>query len=230
MDMSRRDFVTSSGRMLAALGIAGSGLPLLAGSEPLRPGKRQTGIGRLGALEAEIIRLATLAPSGHNAQPWTVKVLQENAWITGIDKSRLLPAVDPDNREVMLSLGAFLENMIQAAGHYGYSVRYRVMTDDPMETDILSVKLLKTKPVAADTRSIEKRRTLRKGMSGVDISGSDFSRLTGGVSDSVFYFSRESMVGKMLCQGIIEANMKQAWREPAQVELSRWIRLVTEGC
>ena len=54
--------------------------------------------------EKEILFLASLAPSGHNTQPWFVRYLAPYHWIVGNDRSKWLPAVDPTQRETMLSL------------------------------------------------------------------------------------------------------------------------------
>ena len=54
-----------------------------------------------------ILYYASLAPSGHNTQPWTVRLENQAIWI-GTDSARWLPKVDPGNREVMLSVGAEL--------------------------------------------------------------------------------------------------------------------------
>jgi hypothetical protein len=70
-----------------------------------------------------ILYYASLAPSGHNTQPWSVRLGHEEMWI-GTERSRWLPGVDPTNREATLSLGAFLENLIVAAPAYGYVADY----------------------------------------------------------------------------------------------------------
>src|SRR5262245_65824001 len=66
-----------------------------------------------------ILHYASLAPSGHNTQPWSVRLGNREMWI-GTNPARWLPKVDPTNREVTLSLGAFVENLITAAPAYGY--------------------------------------------------------------------------------------------------------------
>ena len=54
--------------------------------------------------EKEILFLASLAPIGHNTQPWFVQYLKPYHWIIGNDKSKWLPAVDPTQRETILAL------------------------------------------------------------------------------------------------------------------------------
>ncbi len=70
--------------------------------------------------EKEILFFASLAPSGHNTQPWFVQYLEPYHWIIGNDRHKWLPAVDPMQRETMLSIGAFMQNLDYAAGAFGY--------------------------------------------------------------------------------------------------------------
>ena len=44
-----------------------------------------------------ILYYASLAPSGHNTQPWSVRLGHEEMWV-GTERSRWLPKVDPTNR------------------------------------------------------------------------------------------------------------------------------------
>ena len=84
----------------------------------------------------EILSLASLAPSGHNTQPWTVKIIEPNHWMIGSEKKRWLPVVDPENRELLLSLGAFIENLVLAAGTFGYSVDIKIIAKNRTDNDI----------------------------------------------------------------------------------------------
>ena len=43
----------------------------------------------------EILYLASLAPCGHNTQPWLVNYIAPYHWIIGNDKSKWLPGTDP---------------------------------------------------------------------------------------------------------------------------------------
>ena len=77
--------------------------------------------------ERQILSLASLAPSGHNTQPWFVEYLAPYHWVIGSDRSKWLPAVDPTQRETMLSIGAFLQNLEYAAGSFGYVCRWNLL-------------------------------------------------------------------------------------------------------
>ena len=67
----------------------------------------------------EIIRCAVRAPSGHNTQPWRFKIDGDTINVTP-DFGCALPVVDPDNREMYISLGCAMENMMVVAHHFGY--------------------------------------------------------------------------------------------------------------
>jgi hypothetical protein len=70
----------------------------------------------------EIVKYAAMAPSGHNTQPWKF-YLGIDSIVIKPDYSRRLPAVDPDDRELFISLGCALENLVVAAEHFGYSAK-----------------------------------------------------------------------------------------------------------
>lgn len=67
----------------------------------------------------ELLHYATMAPSGHNTQPWKFRV-EDNLILIFPDLSRRLPVVDPLDRELYISLGCALENLVIAARHEGY--------------------------------------------------------------------------------------------------------------
>ena len=62
----------------------------------------------------DLVRLATLAPNGHNAQPWQFKLGAAGASIRP-DSARRTPVVDPDDHHLFVSLGAAAENFLLAA-------------------------------------------------------------------------------------------------------------------
>lgn len=89
----------------------------------------------------EMIRYATLAANGHNTQPWKFAVRQDGIEIHP-DYSRHLPMVDPEHRELWISLGCALENLLLAARAAGYAaevtypeaderIRVRLTADAP---------------------------------------------------------------------------------------------------
>jgi len=68
---------------------------------------------------AFLVRYAVLAPSSHNTQPWRFTVGEREIRIY-VDRSRWLKVADSDQRELYVSLGCALENLLLAADHFGY--------------------------------------------------------------------------------------------------------------
>ena len=77
----------------------------------------ETGSLRISDIRPDFIYMmeqAVKAPSGHNTQPWLFRVQKDRIQILP-DMSKSLPAVDPDNRELFISLGCATENLCIAA-------------------------------------------------------------------------------------------------------------------
>lgn len=66
----------------------------------------------------DFIRYATLAPNGHNTQPWRFKADDSQIQILP-DLARRTPFVDPDDHHVFVSLGAAAENLALACAARG---------------------------------------------------------------------------------------------------------------
>lgn len=95
----------------------------------------------MSAAMRELVRYATLAASGHNTQPWRFAITADDIEIHP-DYSRRLPVVDPHDRELWISLGCALENLLVAARATGYAaevtypdrdeaIRVRLIADTP---------------------------------------------------------------------------------------------------
>lgn len=67
-----------------------------------------------------LLNYAVLAPSRHNTQPWLFHA-QGNSVELYVDRSRALPVTDPDGREMIISCGAALANLLIAAQHFGFA-------------------------------------------------------------------------------------------------------------
>lgn len=64
------------------------------------------------------VRYAVRAPSSHNTQPWCFQLVGETLELRA-DRSRALPVVDPDDRELVISCGGALFHMCLALRHFG---------------------------------------------------------------------------------------------------------------
>lgn len=61
----------------------------------------------------DLLRFATLAPNGHNTQPWRFSVRNDSVEILP-DLARRTPVVDPDDHHLFVSLGAAAETLLIA--------------------------------------------------------------------------------------------------------------------
>lgn len=221
--MNRRQFITYSGSALIMAG----GFSLFPSLDQLQTVERENPAALAMIMEPEmanILYYAALAPSGHNAQPWTVKVITGRHWIVGTDSRRWLPAVDPENREMMISIGAFLENLATAASSQGYEAEIQILAQSTKAQEIAAVKLHKTGYSDHSLiQQMELRRTLRSTLLTKELSNEDTQLLTPGYPDG-FYYPRGSRESKILEEATISANEIQAYRDSAQQELAGWIR------
>lgn len=175
--------------------------------------------------EREILYLASLAPSGHNTQPWFVKYIEPFHWIVGNDKSKWLPAVDPLQRETILSIGAFLQNMEYAASHYGYNCQWNMLATDNQSENVAEVIFHKTSSAPGyDISTIGSRRTVRSGFLSEVLRKEDLDYLIGGEDDYFHYVPNNTKEYFWLNEQTIEANRLQMFRDDAEAELARWIR------
>jgi hypothetical protein len=76
---------------------------------------------RQGSASAQLRHLlhyAVVAPSGHNTQPWRFRVTGDGVELFA-DRTRALPVVDPDDRELTMSCGAALGQLRLTIRHFG---------------------------------------------------------------------------------------------------------------
>ncbi len=223
--MDRRKFIGIGGTAILAAGATGyllSDKSNLARSDitPTQPTNET-----LKPDEREILSLASLAPSGHNTQPWFVEYIAPYHWIIGSDKTRWLPAVDPAQRETILSIGTFIQNLEYAAGSLGFLCSWNLLASTNEDERVVEVKLVRQgSGDTFDTSIIRNRRTVRSDFCGDLLKKEDLDYIVGTESDFIQYLPATSKESKFIDEQTIEANRLQTYRDPAQQELSDWIR------
>ena len=112
-----------------------------------------------------LLRYAILAPSTRNTEPWRFTI-EANQVLLRADLARWQPVCDADRRELYLSLGCALENLLVAAEQVGlrYSVAY--LPRQPDESVAAAVAFLPGGGRAAERdvlrlETIAARRTVR---------------------------------------------------------------------
>ena len=70
--------------------------------------------------------------------------------------------VDPTQRETMLSIGAFLQNLEYAANNLGYACQFNLLATTNQDENVMEVKLVKSIETSKyDIEKIKHRRTVR---------------------------------------------------------------------
>jgi len=173
-----------------------------------------------------ILHYASMAPSGHNAQPWLIYKNKSKNWFLAVDSKRVLEAVDPDRRETLLSLGCFVENLSIAASCKGYAanIKFDSATDS---NDIVAEIILSKQIVKGSDKEIlsllSKRRTIRTGHLNRKVSTFSMDK-TEIESENIFFYDSHSQQGKKISELTFESNQLQISRLEAQKELADWIR------
>lgn len=172
----------------------------------------------------EIIRLASLAPSSHNAQMWKLKVINEKEFLVIWDDSRKLPASDPTNREAMISIGAFIENFVEASK--GYNMDTGVEIFDKLDSNNSVAKLTLTEKKYENTndmtQNIRERHSIKTPFENMPIKDEHLRDLLS-IGDNIEYYPLTSKKGTYIKEAMYNASVEEAFNTATQEELSQWI-------
>lgn len=175
--MSRRNFLKVTG----AVAVTAVGGHLLATYAPWLDDEEQAALARQPFAQGkivsqqmlEMVRYAILAANGHNTQPWKFAVRQDIVEIHP-DYSRRLPVVDPHDRELWISLGCALENLLLAARAAGYAAEVAYPNGD----DLIRVQLAPDAPQSGPLfDAIPLRQTTRSVYDGRPVPIADLDAL-----------------------------------------------------
>ncbi len=223
--ISRRDFLKLAGFTAAAA--AGAGLldayapwpdypenpyPILQGTK-MNPNTNDSYL--------EFISAAALAASGHNTQPWKFSLPGDGIRIHP-DYSRRLAVVDPADRELWISLGCALENLLTAAAASGLAGQVSY----PGAGDFFAVTFKPCEPDAGPAfRAIPLRQNTRSAYDGLPLAPQEAAALQAlplekGVS--LRFFSREEfdLPGGFIRRGNLAQYADRAFVD----ELIGWLR------
>jgi len=172
----------------------------------------------------DMLWYASLAASSHNCQPWHVRISGSYEFFVECDPDRLLPAVDPENREAVLSIGAFIENFVTAAADSGYHADVKIVAANNTDRTIARIRLSKAEPVNYPMKRLLKRRTIRSGLKSVKLSPDDIDALTLAAPGKIFYFPLGSDHASCIKKAAVKSFRIQAARDNAMQELAEWVR------
>jgi len=76
--------------------------------------------------EFKLIQAGIQSASSHNMQPWKVKIFDQVTFSLYADMEKILPVIDPENNQLLMSQGTFIGSVKEAANELGVklSVQY----------------------------------------------------------------------------------------------------------
>ena len=175
-----------------------------------------------------LLNYAVLAPSSHNSQPWKFNVTNESILVFA-DRSRGLQVADRDQRELYVSIGCALENLIVAADHFGYNSS---LVYFPGEKDLVAKVVLQpaANPLnpSRDARlfsAILSRQTNRNPYEPQAISEADLETMKSLSSDEdvSIFITRDSAIKKGFQDLVVQANGIQYSDANFKSELGHWL-------
>lgn len=172
-----------------------------------------------------LLNYAILAPSSHNSQPWKFNVTND-CILLFVDKSRWLQVADADQRELYLSLGCALENLIVAADHFGYNSTVAYF---PGEEELVAKVILESAVNSTgDPRlfsAILSRQTNRNSYEPRAISESDLETIRSLNSDaySSIFVTSDLTIKKIFQDLVVQANGIQYSDADFKSELGHWL-------
>lgn len=221
MDVRRRRLLAAAPATLAACsGGSGPGSHAAAAQQTWRHGPLQGLQGR--ALQTELVRYATLAPSSHNTQCWKF-AFEPSAIRILPDTTRRCPAVDPDDHHLFVSLGCATENLVQAAAAHGLAAQARF----DVAQDAVQVQLAPAPPVASALfQAIPARQSTRGAYDGQALARGELGlleRAAGSDRVRLLLLTGQAAIENVLAY-VVQGNTAQMQDPAFLAELKAWIR------
>jgi Nitroreductase family len=230
MVIGRREFLAVAGAATAYVALRpqlGWARRLPPGTVSLQPWSLPNEVGGNSADVARaLISAAVLAPSHWNAQPWRFESDQTTIRVIG-DIQRWMPALDPEQRSLHLSLGAALENLLVAARAYGLRPTVTYLPHDG--TGGVAAEVTWTQGDRARDRTLfgalTSRRTNRHEYDGRGIFLQNRAQLTAQVADDIqlhWIDDRDRIRG--IADVVHDTTRDRIRDERSQAERYRWMR------
>lgn len=176
------------------------------------------------ALNRELVRCATLAPSSHNTQCWQFALDAHGRSISILpDLARRCPAVDPDDHHLFVSLGCATENLVQAALAHGLQGEARFDAVGQAVRVMLAPTRARSTPLF---NAIPQRQCTRGDYDGNPLSSEELALLQrAGSSDTVrLLLLTERAAMEQTLEYVIQGNTAQLADAAFVKELKDWIR------
>jgi nitroreductase len=176
-----------------------------------------------------LLRYAILAPSSHNTQPWKFSVSDT---VIGVfaNFDRWLKVADADQRELYISIGCAIENLLIAAEHFGYD-HHVIHAPDPADHRLVAIIRLAERarsrePSSGDLfKAITLRHTNHRRYDGRPIPEADIKQLEEcAAGEGIKLFLTSDMANRRKVDELISrADALQFADESFRGELGYWI-------
>ena len=197
--------------------------PWMVGEAEVRDGGTPTE--RLTAL----VRYAILAPSSHNTQPWKFTVGADTVDLL-VDTERWLRVADAEQRELYLSAGCALENLLIASAHFGYDAEVALLPEPARPELAARVRLTPsaspaTAPVEAWFAAIPLRCTNHQVYDGRPVFAGALQRLRAcGIAPEITIFlTSDPEIKRRADDLVVRADALQFADPSFREELGYWI-------
>ncbi len=172
---------------------------------------------------------AVQAPSTHNSQPWRFRIRGPSVEIRA-DRTRALPIIDPEGRELVGGCGAALFNLRLALRTRGLEVDVRRVPDES-DRDLIARVFVRQgqAPTEDELRlcaAIEKRRTSQTAYLGITVPDEVIDRLRRDAEAEgawIVPLTEETQKVQLVAM-IMEADHQQWSDRPMREEFSHWLR------
>lgn len=223
--MNRRNVLIGGGAIvLAGAGAAALGYRQLSSMDEYNAAvaASRAALGENPSLH-EFVRFATLAPNGHNTQPWRFRVAAGRIDILP-DPARRTPVVDPDDHHIFVSIGAATENLALAAAARGHPGEVVFDTTGAGAAGvILGNGPPRTSPLF---EAIPRRQSTRADYDGRPLSTAELNQLVAAATvpgvDMVLITDPAQM--RRITDLVVTGNTAQMTDAAFLTELKRWLR------
>jgi hypothetical protein len=175
-----------------------------------------------------LIAQAILAPNSHNTQPWLFRITDDAIELRA-DRSRALPVVDPNNRQMIISCGAALGNLraaVLGAGHKVAITRFPEGHDPDLLARVTIGAAHEVDAVdRARAEAITHRRTNRGPFQTWDVPADAMRTLqkTAAAEGSLLYLLTDDDEKAHVADLVAEGDRRQAHDPAFRKELAHWL-------
>ncbi|HSL82429.1 MAG TPA: hypothetical protein VLF66_06600 [Thermoanaerobaculia bacterium] len=183
--------------------------------------------GSWGAKARFLLRYAVLAPSTQNTQPWLFSVRGATIDVYA-DPERWLHVTDRDHRELQISVGCALENLLVAAERFGLSHRTELVPDR-FAPDLLASVTLEPAGAPSPARppelfgAIARRATNREPYRDEPVPEELLARLRASSEDGVQLVLTGDAEARAWVEMLIEATDERQLADPLWREQMAWL-------